>query len=256
MNQTSEDVAILNADDEITASWTTGLKANTVMFSVQRELDEGLFLRGRELVCRANGSEKVLTTRDRIAIRGLHNVENVLASLAAGLACGASPESMAETIANFKGVEHRMEMVAEIRGVTFYNDSKATSVDATLKALEALGDNEGKTILILGGRGKNAPYAPLDELIQNTVRTLIVLGEDADNIESQLKQFAEVVHVGTVAEAVTVGFEAARPGDSVLLAPACASFDMFKSFEERGDVFKAAVEELKREKSAQSVTHT
>jgi len=209
-------------------------------------------LRGRDLVCRAGDSEKVLTTRDRMAIRGLHNVENVLASLAAGLACGASPDSMADTIANFRGVEHRMELVAEIRGVTFYNDSKATSVDATLKALEALGDNEGKTILILGGRGKNAPYAPLADLIEKNVRKLIVLGEDADKIESQLKPYAEIVRVGSIAEAAVVGFDSAEPGDAVLLAPACASFDMFKSFEERGEVFKAAVEELKREKGAQT----
>ena len=252
MNQTAEDVAILNADDAVTSTWASGLKANTVMFSVKRELNEGLFLRGRELVCRAGDSEKVLTTRDRMAIRGLHNVENVLASLAAGLACGASPDSMADTIANFRGVEHRMELVAEIRGVTFYNDSKATSVDATLKALEALGDNEGKTILILGGRGKNAPYAPLADLIEKNVRKLIVLGEDADKIESQLKPYAEIVRVGSIAEAAVVGFDSAEPGDAVLLAPACASFDMFKSFEERGEVFKAAVEELKREKGAQT----
>jgi UDP-N-acetylmuramoylalanine--D-glutamate ligase len=159
---------------------------------------------------------------------------------------------MAETIENFKGVEHRMELVAEIRGVTFYNDSKATSVDATLKALEALSDDEGKTILILGGRGKNAPYAPLGDLIEKKVRKLIVLGEDADNIESQLKQYAEIVRVRSVPEAVTVGFESAVLGDAVLLAPACSSFDMFKSFEERGEVFKAAVEELNRVRSAQS----
>jgi len=252
MNQTADDVAILNADDAITSTWAAGLKANAVMFSTQRQLDEGLFLRGRELLCRAGDSEKVLTTRDRIAIRGLHNVENVLASLAAGLACGASPDLMASTIANFKGVEHRMEFVAEIRGVTFYNDTKATSVDATLKALEALSDNEGKIILILGGRGKNAPYAPLADLIEKNVRMLIVLGEDAHNIESQLKSYAEIARVASLSDAVTVGFESAEPGDKVLLAPACASFDMFKSFEERGEVFKVAVEELKVEKSAQT----
>jgi len=119
MNQTADDVAILNADDEITSTWGQGLKASVTMFSVKRELDEGLFLRGRELVCRSNGKEKILTTRDRIAIRGLHNVENVLASLAVGLACGASPDSMASTIAEFSGVEHRMEHVAEIDGVKF-----------------------------------------------------------------------------------------------------------------------------------------
>jgi UDP-N-acetylmuramoylalanine--D-glutamate ligase len=241
LNQTADDVAILNADDEITSTWGTGLKANVVFFSVKKELDDGLFLRERELVCRANGKEKVLTTRDEIFLRGLHNVENVLASFAAGLACGADPESMRETVANFKGVEHRIEFVDEIRGVKFYNDSKATSVDATTKALEALSEGEGKTVLILGGRGKKAPYAPLIDLIKSSVRTLVLMGEDADNIESQLKGHAEIIRATTMDDAVAKGFESAKPGDAVLLAPACASFDMFKSFEERGEVFKKAV---------------
>ena len=134
MNQTPEDLAVLNADNEVTAGWASGLRAHVAMFSVVKELDEGLFLRGRELVSRSGGKERVLTTRDEIAIRGLHNVENVLAAMAAGLACGASPESMRETIARFRGVEHRIEFVDEVEGVRFYNDSKATSVDATLKA--------------------------------------------------------------------------------------------------------------------------
>jgi UDP-N-acetylmuramoylalanine--D-glutamate ligase len=241
MNQTADEVAILNADDEITASWASGLKANIVIFSVKRELEEGLFLRGRELVCRANGKEKVLTTRDDIFLRGLHNVENVLASLAAGLACGADPESMRETIRDFKGVEHRIEFVAEIEGVKFYNDSKATSVDATSKALEALSESEGKIILILGGRGKNAPYEPLVDLIKKSVRRIVVIGEDADNIVSQLEDHIEIIRAGSMKDAVVKSFENAERGDSVLLAPACASFDMFNSFEERGTVFKNEV---------------
>ncbi|MBV9216351.1 MAG: UDP-N-acetylmuramoyl-L-alanine--D-glutamate ligase [Acidobacteria bacterium] len=245
MNQTAEDVAVLNADDEITADWGPGLKANVVMFSIRKELDEGLFLRERDLVCRSNGKERTLTTREEIFLRGLHNVENVLAALAAGLACGASPESMRETVANFKGVEHRIEFVAEIDGVKFYNDSKATSVDATSKALEALSEERGKTILILGGRGKNAPYAPLIPLIERSVRALVVLGEDGDNIEEQLKGYAEIIRATSVEDAVERGFASAQKGDSVLLAPACASFDMFRSFEERGTVFKRAVAELK-----------
>jgi UDP-N-acetylmuramoylalanine--D-glutamate ligase len=248
MNQTADDVAILNADDEITASWASGLKANVVLFSVKKELEEGLFLRGRELVCRANGKEKVLTTREEIFLRGLHNVENVLASLAAGLACGASPDSMRETIANFKGVEHRIEFVAEIEGVKFYNDSKATSVDATLKALEALAETDGKTVLILGGRGKNAPYAPLADLIEKSVRKLVLIGEDAENIESQLQTHAEIVRAASMPDAVIKSFESAERGDSVLLAPACASFDMFKSFEERGKTFKQEIANLQATK--------
>lgn len=250
MNQTADDVAILNADDEITASWASGLRANVSMFSVKLELDEGLFLRGSELVCRANGKEKVLTTRNEIFLRGLHNVENVLAGFAAGLACGASPDSMREAVANFKGVEHRIEFVSEIDGVQFYNDSKATSVDATLKALEALSDGDGKTVLILGGRGKNAPYSPLIPLIEASVRALVLVGEDADNIESQLTGTAGILRADSMADAVSMAKAAAETGDAVLLAPACASFDMFKSFEERGQVFKAAVARLADAKEA------
>lgn len=135
-------------------------------------------------------------------------------------------------------------IVAEIDGVKFYNDSKATSVDATSKALEALSGDDGRTILILGGRGKNAPYAPLIGLIEASVRALILVGEDADNIESQLSGHADILRADSIDDAVKKGFETAMAGDAVLLAPACASFDMFKSFEERGDVFKAAVMRL------------
>ena len=244
MNQRSEDVAILNADDSITASWAKGLKAHVALFSVRKELDEGLFLRGRELVSRSGGKEKILTTRDEIFLRGMHNVENVLAAFAAGLACGASPDSMRETVREFRGVEHRIEFSGEIEGVKFYNDSKATSVDATLKALEALSEEAGKTVLILGGRGKNAPYAPLVPLIERIVRKLVLIGEDADNIESQLSAHAEIARAGSMADAVRKSYESAEKGDSVLLAPACASFDMFRSFEERGTVFKQEVKNL------------
>ena len=252
MNQTAEDVAILNADDEVTASWAKGLKANVVLFSTARELDEGLFLRGRDLVCRAGGKEKILTTRDEMNLRGLHNIQNVLASLAAGLACGAAPDLMRETIRAFKAVEHRLEFVTETGGVKFYNDSKATSVDATLKALEALSEEAGKIILILGGRGKNAPYEPLAALVEKKVRKLVLIGEDADNIESQLKSSAEIVRADSMADAVQKSFQHAESGDSVLLAPACASFDMFKSFEERGTVFKQEVLEISSRSNVQS----
>lgn len=244
LNQTADDTAILNFDDETTRSWAENLKAKVIFFSVRKELDSGLFLRGRDLVCRLDGAEKVLTTRDEMTLRGLHNVENILASFATGIACGAALESMRETVRNFKAVEHRLEYVSEIEGVKFYNDSKATSVDATLKALEALAEETGKINLILGGRGKNAPYEPLARLIKSNVRKLVLIGEDADNIESQLKEFAEIVRAGSIPDAVLKSFQSAESGDSVLLAPACASFDMFRSFEERGVVFKNAVEDL------------
>ena len=238
LNQKAGDLAVLNADDEITASWANGLNAHVSMFSVKGELDEGLFLRGGELISKAGGKEKVLTTRYEIFIRGLHNVENVLAAMAAGLAVGVSPESMRKTIAEFRGVEHRIEFVGEAGGVSFYNDSKATSVDATVKSLEAMSENDGKTIIILGGRGKNAPYAPLAKLVENNVRMMVLIGEDADNIEEQLGEFAPVVRAGSMLDAVKKAFAEAQSGDAVLLAPAWASFDMFASYEERGRVFK------------------
>jgi UDP-N-acetylmuramoylalanine--D-glutamate ligase len=241
-NQTAEDAAVLNADDEIIASWARGLSAHVVRFSVERELEEGLFLRGREIVSRTGAGERVLLMRDDIRLRGLHNVQNVVAALAVGLACGASPESMRETVRRFSPVEHRLEHVAEIGGVSFYNDSKATNVDAALKALEAFEDAPGSIVLILGGRGKNAPYAPLAPLVEKKARALVLVGEDALRIESELNEFApEVLRATDMREAVRLAHGAAHPGDIVLLAPACASFDMFDSYEHRGRVFKEAV---------------
>jgi UDP-N-acetylmuramoylalanine--D-glutamate ligase len=244
-NQTSGDVAILNADDPVISEWAAGLEAHVTMFSTSRELEEGLFLRGRELVARTWSGERVLLTRDEMQLKGLHNVQNVLASLAAGLACGASPDSMRETIRRFAPVEHRLERVAEVGGVTFYNDSKATNVDAAVKAVEALSDEPGRIVLILGGRGKNAPYAPLAPLVERKARALVLIGEDADRIEAELKPFAETLRATDMADAVRLAHGAAEPGDTVLLAPACASFDMFTSFEHRGRVFKEEVERMR-----------
>lgn len=250
LNQTRDDVAVLNADDQIVSSWAPSLRARLVRFSVRRELDKGLFLRGRELVWRERGrntspTDHLLSVRDEMQLRGLHNVENVLAALAAGLAAGASPESARETVQRFTPVEHRLEMVAEIGGVRFCNDSKATSVDATLKALEAFADDPGKIVLILGGRGKQAPYAPLRPLVRARVRKMILIGEDAPVIEGELKSDAPSERAGDMRDAVQQAFAAAQAGDIVLLAPACASFDMFENFEQRGRVFKEEVSSLK-----------
>ena len=244
MNQVPGDLAVLNADDEIVSSWATGLRAHVTSFSVKRELDEGLFLRGREIISRTATRERVLLRSEEMKLRGRHNVENVLAALAAGLACGADPESMRQTIIGFEPVEHRLELVSEIEGVKFYNDSKATSVDATLKALEAFNDEDGKIVLILGGRGKKAPYTPLASLVRAKVRRLILIGEDADTIARELGDFAPSDRAKDMKDAVELSFQAAKPGDTVLLAPACASFDMFESFEHRGRVFKEVVQSL------------
>jgi len=243
-NQTAGDVAILNADDEIVSSWANGLRAHVTPFSVKRELSEGLFLRGRDLLSRTKDGERVLATRDEMQLRGTHNVENVLAAMAAGLACGAPPEALRETVRRFQPVEHRLEEVAEINGVRFFNDSKATSVDATMKALEAFANDAGKIVLILGGRGKQAPYAPLLPLVHERVRRMILIGEDAPVIEKELNGAAPFEHAGDMSDAVAKAFAGAKPGDVVLLAPACASFDMFESFEHRGRAFKETVSSL------------
>jgi UDP-N-acetylmuramoylalanine--D-glutamate ligase len=246
MNQTIGDVAILNADDEIVSSWAKGLRAHTVLFSIKSELEEGLFLRGSDIISktRDGGERKLLSRDDMTLLRGLHNVQNVMAALAAGLACGVSPESMHETIKNFRPVEHRLEHVDEIKGVTFYNDSKATNVDATMKALEAFTEDKGRIVLLLGGRGKGAPYAPLSGLIQAKARKLILIGEDADRIETELKSYAPIQKAADMDEAVDLAFASAEPGDIVLLAPACSSYDMFDNYEHRGRVFKEAVKNL------------
>jgi UDP-N-acetylmuramoylalanine--D-glutamate ligase len=241
-NQDTDDLAILNADDAITSTWAAGLRSHVTMFSVKRELDDGLFLRnGRELVCRTSDGERVLLDRNEMVLRGLHNVENVLAALAAGLAAGASPESMRETVRKFRPVEHRLEHVAEIAGINFYNDSKATSVDATLKALEAFREDEGKVVIIMGGLGKKAPYAPLFEIMRTKVRKMILIGDDAETIERELSAAAPAERAIDMADAVRRAFHAAERGDTVLLAPACASFDMFTSYGHRGEVFKNEV---------------
>ena len=242
MNQTAEDVAVLNADDPTVSSWASGLRAKVVNFSIKQKLDNGVFLRGRELIFR----DQVVVNVDEMKLRGLHNAENTAAAFTAGMVAGASFESMRETAKRFEPVEHRLEFVAEIEEVEYYNDSKATSVDATLKALEAFAQEPGKIVLILGGRGKKAPYAPLESLVRDKVRKLVLIGEDAETIANELGEFAPFEHATDMKDAVTRSFKAAEKGDVVLLAPACASFDMFDSFEHRGKVFKEMVQGLHR----------
>jgi UDP-N-acetylmuramoylalanine--D-glutamate ligase len=246
MNQTAADVAVLNADDPTVSSWASGLRAQVMSFSVTNEVQNGVFLRGRELIVHGNEGERVLLNVDETKLRGMHNVENVAAAFAAGIAAGAGIASMNSTAKRFDPVEHRLEFVAEIESVKFYNDSKATSVDATLKALEAFAQEPGKVVLILGGRGKKAPYAPLEPLIRAKVRKLVLIGEDAETIVSELGDSAPFERASDMKDAVARSFAAAVKGDVVLLAPACASFDMFESFEHRGKVFKEEIHRLHR----------
>jgi len=241
MNQTTDDFAVLNADDATVSSWAVTLRSQVTMFSVKQQLDRGVFLRGDELIARRSSTEQVILRTSEMKLRGLHNVENVAAAVAVGLSAGANVESMRETVKRFDPVEHRLEFVGQRHGVKFYNDSKATSVDATLKALEAFASEPGKVVLILGGRGKKAPYSPLAQLIRSKVRKLILIGEDADTIANELGEYASFERATDMHDAVKKSFADSAKGDVVLLAPACASFDMFDSFEHRGRVFKEEV---------------
>ena len=240
-NQTADDVAVLNADNDWSMREGEKTAARRVCFSRLRELDEGIFLRGDAIIERNATGERELLTRADIPLPGDHNVENVMAALAAGLACGASVDSMRQTVRQFKGVEHRLEFVAEINGVKFYNDSKATNVDAAIKCLEAFA---GGVIVILGGKDKGSDYEPLAPLVRERCEHVILIGAAADKIEAALAETKPLHRAATMPDAVKLGLELGQPGNVVLLAPACASFDMFDNYEHRGRVFKEAVRSL------------
>jgi UDP-N-acetylmuramoylalanine--D-glutamate ligase len=183
-------------------------------------------------------------------LRGEHNLENVLAACAAALLAGAAPADIAAGVKTFRGVEHRLELVGEIGGVEFYNDSKATNVDAALKAIEAFA---GPLIVILGGTDKGSPYTPLQEPLRRRARRVLLIGAAAEKIASDLGDGLSIFQAGTLDRAVRAAKEQAKPGDVVLLAPACSSFDQFENYEHRGRVFKQLVEQFaseSRDKSA------
>ncbi|MFN0119523.1 MAG: UDP-N-acetylmuramoyl-L-alanine--D-glutamate ligase [Blastocatellia bacterium] len=246
-NQTREDLAVLNADDARVAAMQSAIGATCVFFSREQELDEGIFRRGDAIISRANGTEKVLLRRADIGLRGDHNLENVMSALAVGLACGAAPASMRETIRAFRGVEHRLEFVTDINGVQFYNDSKATNVDAAIKSLEAFPSG---LIPIFGGKDKGGDFTPLAPLVRARCRQAILIGAAADKIGAALTGTVPLHRATTMEDAVRMGSGLARAGDTVLLAPACASFDMFENYEHRGRVFKAAALALSDERAA------
>ncbi len=177
---------------------------------------------------------------NKIPLKGQHNVENVLAAVCAARLARVPAETIAGAVEKFQAVEHRLEFVATINGVEYYNDSKATNVDATAKAIAAFA---GGIHLILGGKDKGAPYAPLERLLRERVRAVYTIGAAAGRIESELRGVAPIQSCETLANAVKAAAAAARPGEVVLLAPACSSFDQFENYEERGRIFKQLVAE-------------
>jgi UDP-N-acetylmuramoylalanine--D-glutamate ligase len=228
--QQPDDHAVLNADDPVCRSFAALTAAETFWFGKQMIREAAIWLNGERLISLAE-----------IPIPGMHNAENVMAAAAAAHFAGASRKVIAAAIKTFQAVEHRLEFVADIDGVKFYNDSKATSVDATTKALDSF---SGNLWIILGGKDKGSDYTALRDRLHKKARAAVLIGAAEEKIASQIDGAVRIVHAGTLDRAVAEAWAAAEPGDTVLLAPACASFDQFDSYEHRGQVFKELVNGL------------
>jgi UDP-N-acetylmuramoylalanine--D-glutamate ligase len=231
------DSAVLNYDDETCRSYAGKTKAEVFWFSSQQKVPSGVWLDGRQLLL--NG--KPFMELNQIRLRGMHNVENVMAASLMAWLAGAPLDALGEAVTTFPGVEHRIEFVRSLAGVEYYNDSKATNVDAALKAIDAF---PGHLWIVLGGKDKGSDYRPLREPLRQKARAALLIGKAADKIAGELTGAVEVVRSETVAKALGYARKHAVAGDVVLLAPACASFDQFENFEHRGNAFKQLVQEL------------
>jgi UDP-N-acetylmuramoylalanine--D-glutamate ligase len=238
--QGPEDFAVLNAEDPVCVGYAARAAARVEWFSGRRRVSPGASLSGETLVL----DGRPLMQTGEIPIRGRHNVENVLAASVAAARAGVSHEAIAAAVRTFKAVEHRLEFVRKVNGIDFYNDSKATSVDATLKAVDAF---SGGLWVILGGKDKGLDYSVLRAPLAERALAALLIGAAAGKIAGQLRGAVPLVELKTLDAAVAYAFEHAKPGDTVLLAPACASFDQFRSFEHRGEVFKQIVNQLQEE---------
>jgi UDP-N-acetylmuramoylalanine--D-glutamate ligase len=238
-NQTASDFTVLNADDATCVELAPRTKGTVYWFSRKKEVTHGAYVKEGKILFRDKDGQHEILHVSEIPLKGNHNVENVLAGVCVGILMGCAPEKISSAIRNFKAVEHRLEYVATVRGVEYFNDSKATNVDATIKAIESFPAN---IHLILGGKDKGSDYSVLNELLQERVKRVYTIGAAAAKIESQIK--AETVHAETLENAVKRASASAQAGDIVLLAPACASFDQFKSYEHRGRTFKDLVQAL------------
>ncbi len=240
-NQQADDFAVLNADDPVCVGLAGRTRAQVFWFSRKKEVQQGASLRDGRILFRDSSGQQEIMVASEIPLKGAHNLENTLAAICAGALMKCAPERIRAAVRNFKAVEHRLEYVATIRGVEYYNDSKATNVDATIKALESFPAN---IHLILGGKDKGSDYTVLNDLLRQRVKRVYTIGAAADKIESQVREAAEIVHAESLDSAVQRASASAQPGDIVLLAPACASFDQFRNYEHRGKVFKELVQRL------------
>ena len=239
-NQSAGDFAVLNADDATCVAMAQNTKARVYWFSRLRKVERGAFLHGNNVAWRDADAEHTIMPAGEIALKGSHNLENVLAAVCVGMLAQVDPADIRRAVANFRAVEHRLEYVATVRGVQYYNDSKATNVDATIKALESF---PGRIHLILGGKDKGSDYRVLNDLLKQRVKRVYTIGAAAPKIEAQISG-TEVLPSSTLESAVKRATDLATAGDVVLLAPACASFDQFDSYEHRGRIFKQLVRQL------------
>jgi UDP-N-acetylmuramoylalanine--D-glutamate ligase len=248
-NQTRQDAAILNADDPA-APPLANSHPQVFWFSRLQRVAQGAFLSGEEIVFRHSEREETILRRSDIPLVGAHNLENVLAAVAATRLAGARSADIARGVKSFSGVEHRLEFVSEIAGVRYYNDSKATNVDAALKALESF---PGRILIILGGKDKGSDYTPLQKPLREKAVLALLIGAAAAKIASQIAGSVAIETAETLDRAVEIAAHAARAGDVVLLAPACSSFDQFRNYEHRGQVFKELVHQLERQAASASL---
>jgi UDP-N-acetylmuramoylalanine--D-glutamate ligase len=240
--QNENDHVVLNADNPRAAQAAVRSRAAAHWFSIEHAVKQGAWVQEGNVVFRGTpvaAVEEILPLK-KIPLKGEHNVENVLAAVSAARLAGVPGEAIARAIEKFQAVEHRLEYVATVNGIEFYNDSKATNVDATAKAVAAF---PGGIHLILGGKDKGSDYTTLSPLLRARVRAIYTIGSAAAKIESQLRGVVSIHSCETLANAVTTAANAARPGEVVLLAPACSSFDQFENYEQRGRVFKQLVGE-------------
>ena len=240
MNQSNQEYAILNADDTEIQRLSSSINASILHFSCGKEVTPGIYCRDHLLYLN-NGTGQTRFTLGNLHLKGTHNLHNIMAAAITSKLCGCPPEKIKQVIENFKGLPHRLEFLKESHKIKFYNDSKATNVGSVIRALEALAP---PLILIAGGKDKGGDYHPLIPLIKEKTKVLILLGEAKEKMHQALKTSTSTFLVDTLEEAVKRALKQASPGDTILLSPACSSFDMFQNYKERGDAFKELVNTL------------
>ncbi|MBI2132150.1 MAG: UDP-N-acetylmuramoyl-L-alanine--D-glutamate ligase, partial [Candidatus Tectomicrobia bacterium] len=243
-NQGPGDAKVLNADDPLTARYLAGGRQAALAFSRSKAPEAGAYAEGGWVyLCLGGGRERVCAAEE-LAVPGVHNLENFLAACAAAGFLGAGPDAMARLARRFRGLPHRMEPVAEIRGVKWVNDSKGTNVGATVMSLESV---DGPVLLIAGGTDKGSDLSSMLEPLRKRVRVMVLIGEAAERFDRFFRGKVPVERAVTLQEAIRRCAEAARPGDTVLFSPACASFDQFRDYAHRGEVFRETVRALEKE---------